>query len=231
MDKLIELQCRGESNKDKTNFLYQRDKVFLMDNHRMAAWCWAQCIDKNFKYTIIHIDKHYDTLGTDTDYLIRRIGTDLNLLTLNKYNDLECNLGLGPRKVITWDNYIPIFHYYNSDSIIKYLFFTHGIGTIPIFFKNWITEKSITDLIEKSPISFCDSANKLIINVDIDFFFVDNSRFLSDKATMKIIDSIMSLVDDPKNILTIALSPECCGSWNKSEKFISRYFGKYGIEL
>jgi hypothetical protein len=51
----------------------------------------------------------------------------------------------------------------------------------------------------------------------------------SEYAIERIIDALIKLVNDKKNILTIALSPECCGGWGNSLEFIRKYFAKYGI--
>jgi len=232
MEKLIPIKKRGRSNKDNTNFLYKKGNTFLMDNHRMAAWCWANCLNTDYKYTIIHIDKHYDALGCDIDLLTSRIPNDFKTLSLKDYDELIYNRGFGPSKVFAWDNYIPIFHHFYSYLITNYKFYTHNIGTIAAYMKDCITHYSVYDLIENFPCCSEGITDKLIINVDIDYFFVESlgySRFLSERVTRKIIDSIMKLADDPKNILTIALSPECCGNWGKSERFVKKYFSKYDI--
>lgn len=234
MEKLMPLKERGCSFAFNTNFLYKKDNVYLMDNHRMAAWCWAASFDPNAKYTIIHIDKHYDTLGSNLSLLTSAIGRDIKSLSLKEYNKLEFNCGLGPYKVFKWDNYIPLFHHFYADSIIEYLFFTHDVGTIPEYLKKHIQHLSVHKLIEYFPSMFIDYTDRLIINVDIDYFFVESSNFsnyLSDNATKKIVRSIMNLADDPRNIVTIALSPDCCGGWDKAEKFIAKYFSSYGINI
>lgn len=34
-----------ESGRTKANFLYNKDKVYVMDNHLCATWCWLQKVD------------------------------------------------------------------------------------------------------------------------------------------------------------------------------------------
>lgn len=42
--------------------LWQNGKVYVMDNHLSAAWCWLQSCDPQKKYNFMHIDRHYDML-------------------------------------------------------------------------------------------------------------------------------------------------------------------------
>ena len=42
--------------------LWQNDNVYVMDNHRDAAWCWLQQCMKEEQYNFMYIDQHYDLL-------------------------------------------------------------------------------------------------------------------------------------------------------------------------
>lgn len=44
--------------------LWQNDKVYVMDNHRDAAWCWLQKCQTEERYNFMHIDQHYDLLDS-----------------------------------------------------------------------------------------------------------------------------------------------------------------------
>ena len=58
--------------------LWQNDKVYVMDNHRDAAWCWLQQCKDEEKYNFMHIDRHYD-MGDyykDEDFRTGRIARD-----------------------------------------------------------------------------------------------------------------------------------------------------------
>ena len=43
-------------------FLWQSEKVFVMDNHMAALWGWLQVCNPQEKYNFMHIDRHYDML-------------------------------------------------------------------------------------------------------------------------------------------------------------------------
>lgn len=47
--------------------LWQNEKVYVMDNHLSAAWCWLQSCDPEKKYNFMHIDRHYDMLECFND--------------------------------------------------------------------------------------------------------------------------------------------------------------------
>jgi len=206
-----------------------------MDNHKMAAWCWADLLDTEEKYTIVHIDKHYDTLDSLLEQWVNPIKDGLKCLTYNEYDTIEFQKNKFERyKIFRWDNYISIFHYFYSKQISQYIFYTHNFGDIPDYLKKQITHCPSHNLMNNFYESFSEYENKLIINLDIDYFFCENPKYFilfSDYAIKKLIKDIMKLVNDKKNILTISLSPECCGGWDNSLNFIKKYFSEYNIEI
>lgn len=235
MEKLIDNNPKKGSFCFETNILYRKENIYLMDNHRMAAWCWANHIDDNKKYTIIHIDKHFDTLGNQIDLWTNSIKSGLKELSFQEYNNIEYQKNKFEKyKVFSWDNYIPIFHHYYSNLVKEYVFYTHNQGSIPKNLEKHITHCTSYNLINNLFAYFSESDDRLIINLDIDYFFCDNPTyfiFFSDYAIERIIEDIMRLVDNKKNILTIALSPECCGGWENSLEFMRKYFSKYEIKI
>lgn len=235
MVKLITLKNKNPSYAYNTNLLYQKDNIFLMDNHRMAAWCWANKLENNSKYTIVHIDKHYDTLGNQMEDWTSQLPSGIKGLDYNEYDKLEYHKDKYEKyRVFRWDNYIPLFHYYHSESIIDYMFFTQKKGSIPENLQSLITHYSFFNLINDFPDYFKKYTDNLIINLDLDYFFSNNPRYLqlfSDSIIQKIIQTIMTMMKNKDNILTISISPECCGGWTKSLNFLDRYFKEYGIKI
>ncbi len=206
-----------------------------MDNHRMAAWCWANHID-NYeieKYTIIHIDRHNDTVANEMEQWTSSLKNGLKGLSLNEYDNIEYQKNKHNKyKVFKWNNYIPLFHHYYSNQINRYIFFTNTNEKTPDFLNNFVEHCPACNLFNSLRICFGNSKESFIINLDIDFFFIDNPRYkilYSDSVIKKLIKDIMELMKNDKNILTIALSPECCGGWANSLKFMKKYFSKYDI--
>lgn len=233
MDKLIDKKPRNGSFCFDTNLLYKKENIYVMDNHRTAAWCWVNHIDENEKYTIIHIDKHYDTLGNQIEAWTKPIKNGLKNLSLDEYDNIEYQKDKFERyKIFRWDNYIPIFHYYYSNQITEYVFYTHNRGSIPDILNKHITHCPAYNLFNCFYDYYAKSAEKLIINLDIDYFFYDNPHYnllFSESAIINLIEDIMTLVKNKKNLLTIALSPECCGGWENSLEFTKKYLYKYNI--
>src|SRR4051812_42334401 len=46
------------------NFLWWQKNVYIMDNHRAAAWCWDRHLDVALgsQLHLFHVDQHDDTL-------------------------------------------------------------------------------------------------------------------------------------------------------------------------
>lgn len=233
MEKLIDRKARNGSFCFDTNLLYKKENVYVMDNHRTAAWCWANYIRENDKYTIIHIDKHYDTLGNQIKEWTEPIENGLKSLSLDEFDNIQYQKSkFDIYKVFRWDNYIPLFHHYYSDQINKYIFYTHNRGDIPEELNKHITHCPSYSLFNDFFKCYADSGEKLIINLDIDYFFYESPHYqllFSDYAIEKLIEGIMTLIKDKRNILTIALSPNCCGGWKNSLEFMKKYFTKYDI--
>jgi len=89
MEKLIDKYPRSGSFCFDNDIFYKRENVYLMDNHPMAAWCWANHIDEKETYTIIHIDKHFDTLGNQLKEWTNPIKKGLKFLSLDEYDNIE----------------------------------------------------------------------------------------------------------------------------------------------
>jgi hypothetical protein len=44
--------------------LWKNEKIYVMDNHLSAIWCWLQSCDPKAEYNFMHIDMHYDLLSS-----------------------------------------------------------------------------------------------------------------------------------------------------------------------
>lgn len=231
MEKIIPFKGENWSHALKTNLLLREGNTYLMDNHRMAAWCWAQHIDFTQQYTIVHIDKHYDTsTHNQLDIYCQNIKGDLHELSAAEYDEMSyeyCKNEWSP--IFRWDNYIPIFHNLYNRNIKEYLFFTQNSGMFWKELEKITGQYSPFNLINDFPDYFEDSKNNLIINLDIDYFFSDYPDYevvFTNTIIAKIFNNINKLIEVNVSVLTIALSPECCGGWENSINFI-RKFGKY----
>lgn len=206
--------------------------MFVMDNHRSAAWCWLQACHPEQEYNFMHIDRHYDLLDCFED-------RDLQPLFSNSkipFADF-CNLSRsdGEFRVFRWDNYIMASSIINPGWFHTNIFLTHKEGDKEC---SW-GHKSLM-IREEDPLSieWCmqqfigepsrdldgfegeDYRNSWIVNLDLDFFFSGNShiQLFSDDLIRQIAEILQRNLSNIA-VLTIALSPDCLGGKDHKERW------------
>ena len=201
------------------NFLWKRDNVYIMDNHRVAMWCWLQEIKTEEKYDLFHLDRHFDTLYSNIETWLKDL-PDLNKITLDEYlnfNEKNSNV-----PIIRYDNYLSIFLEKYPFLLNDCWFSTYNEGDKP----KWNNMQAPPP--KSLPGSFeywlDQSPNKWIINLDIDLFFCDDGgdsqiQMHSD-IFIKSIGEVLKRQKDKDKIavITIALSPEWSGGWEKAKR-------------
>lgn len=225
MSFLIPLVTRGESASSTDNVLYNKGNIFVMDNHRLALWCWFQKINKNQRYNLFHIDAHPDM----SESALKDFNHDLWSLSLLDYRTAwqpDINSPL-----FRWDNYLEIFLKKYPESLGLAVSATHQLGST----KSLSEEVKCFDLVARLSEIFSGKKyiNDLpwIVNLDLDYFFSaqpEKLQLFSDEYIESISKSLqLGLESGLISVLTIALSPECCGSWEKAESMLL----KFGIGL
>lgn len=216
--QLEELSISGYKN---VNFLYNKDKFFISDNHLTATWCWLQKIDTNKKYNFFHIDRHYDLLLKPNVIQSEVISKGINLqnISFSEYEDLKFeHIGGRTTPIFRFDNYIGNLITIYPNLIDKAFFATHKDGSV---IKDFITyEVEICEL--TSNISYWINninENKWILNLDIDYFFNKDrdsyQQILTDEYIILLCNEIIKCLNNIE-VVTIALSPEFCGGWDKT---------------
>ena len=239
MKNLIEFKGKNTSWYKYLNLLQQEHKIYVMDNHNAALWCWMQRIDLSRKYNILHIDKHFDTGASHIEDWLMSIPKSIKEMSIEEYLDLRY-INQNTRKeteVMRWDNYFPIFHHICIDNINCYHFFTHRDGTMYDKMVSKLDEYPIPGLFNLTnylfDVEFTGNYN-WIVNIDLDYFYqkIDDTdltiKFISDEAIEFFMNQLKKYLDNRIDVLTIALSPECCGGWNNSLNlmhFISKALG------
>ncbi|MCP1996319.1 UPF0489 family protein [Flavobacterium sp. HSC-61S13] len=211
----------AESMIENVNFLFQQDKIYIMDNHLCAAWCWLNEIEEVENNNLIHIDRHYDLLNhpSTVNETIIQPGIDLRELTYQEYEGLYIENQHGERsKTFRWDNYIlnlrEVYNNYYGTTI----FSTFDFGNHePEFIKEEISFvdflNNIDDYINQ------DSEQNWILNVDIDYFFntLNSTRVqVFSNEFIRLFAEKINSVMDKLTVITFCLSPECCGGWVNS---------------
>lgn len=216
-----------ESKQFGLNLLWQKENVnvFIMDNHLAAGWAWMNHLDETKSYNFFHVDRHADLCcGKAEQKRLNEIISELPF-SIQQYTGYTFDNGISTpeppyNKVFSWNNYIKQtqclfpewFHvsYFACRGDVKDpdtrlpLNITYCPKPFELY-KNiefWVT---------------CLEANrKWIFNLDLDYFFDDEyMRIFSDEYILAFAEDLKKAMDNIA-ILTIAMSPECCGSWENA---------------
>lgn len=222
MNSLIPLVKKGNSKDIDDNFLIEvESKIYLMDNHRLALWCWFQKLKLTEKYNFIHIDAHPD-LSESALTFYNREKNPIENMSLDEYRSIiqpDINIPL-----FRWDNYIQVLtkiypELLNSNYTYS---FTHKLGsqkTLSIDLAPIFLLKELEEIFSQK--RYVNQSN-WVVNLDLDYFYTSQPHKLMmfDKAYIEKIGEYLRLGLDSNliSVLTIAFSPECCGSWEKAEE-------------
>ena len=211
-----------ESFFQNVNFLYKEKNIYVMDNHLCAAWAWLQELDVNSSHKLFHIDRHHD-LSVDKTR-IKELVLDKNIslpdLTFEDFCALSYKLDYSDYdyKLFQWDNYIrnisTIYPNFYEETIFS---FYDRAGVCEEFIVNEVSFDLLPD-----NISYWinrEAASSWILNLDIDYFFMDlgnnTTEVFTDGYIISVAESIKRALDNI-DVVTICLSPECCGGWQNS---------------
>jgi hypothetical protein len=216
---------RLKSMNQDLNFLAKQGNIYIMDNHLAAFWCWCQELDALETISLLHIDRHHD------------VGEALVKLGFHQYKNTSfTKLSIHQAIALTvnnlpffqWDNYIRLYNAFFPYSITNINFVT--MQKLPsdyrhhkrIGLKEWIKDNSWLP----------PNALPTIINLDIDVFFTNgrHKRVLSNQQFREFAIKLSKLINHAK-VVTIALSPECCGGWDNSIEVCKKLLDLLQIEF
>jgi hypothetical protein len=211
----------GQSMHDNVNLLYNENKIYIMDNHLAASWCWLQKVDIADSHYYLHIDRHYDLLGSNNiiqTHLIDK-GVKLHELSFPEYLDLK-QLGSNNAtfKLFRWDNYVLNLHYAYPTLFNEAYFATHKDGTLH---EGFVTrEVDFLELLLEIDYWIEERQDKgWILNLDLDYFYghVNDKKIqiIDDQYIEQLAINIRKIISKVK-VFTICLSPECCGGWQNA---------------
>ena len=223
-----------ESNIDKLNFLYKEDNIYVMDNHLAAGWSWLQELMPGESYNFFHIDRHADMLCNapiDKYSFIK----DNPHLPLDEYTNLEFKNVDFVYKVFQWDNYIKQINYLFPNWFTQCYFATHD----HVVDNHPKETKIMTICYQPDPFELYnnidywlkDKGNKWIFNFDLDYFFDDNGMRLFTDDYIRAMTRNLKQGMEHVAVLTIALSPECCGSWDNAIRIMNIVAEELELEL
>ncbi|WP_312922126.1 hypothetical protein [Empedobacter brevis] len=205
-----------------------------MDNHLCAAWCWATYLDLTNKYKFIHIDRHYDMILYDEEINEEIISNniDISKLSFEDFYDIQhprVKTEIFKSPLFRYENFILGFNKLFPNTFIDNIFITKKLGCIDI--DDFITQETTIDIFI-SQFNWWSESNKIVLDIDIDFFFLDYPiiQMYSDELIIKFIDKIIDNWDNI-DIITIALSPECCKNWSNAIKVFDIFNNKLDLGL
>ena len=188
------------------------------------------------RYNFLHIDRHND-LGTNTPFDVYRHIKHNQHLSIDEYTGLYWipEGGIFQQKAFSWDNYITQCLYLFPQWFQEAAFSTRtflgrserekflgaeirGFSTTELL--NYIDNniyveediKQLNEMIGKK-------STKWIINLDLDYFYESNDDGFFQLLTDDYISMLackMRNIREHIQVLTIALSPECCRNWDNS---------------
>lgn len=222
MDEIIPIPANYRerySGAQTLNFLLKNSQAYVMDNHLAAGWCWMQELVADQAYCFYHIDQHSDLCdgGPLDRYVHLRDNPHLNL---EEYTGLEYEDDLGAHKVIRWDTYIKQLQHLFPNWFSKSKFACSDVTPNP----EQIEGFTLNATKNISPFYIHDNVDhwirneetESILNLDLDYFFdSEGMRIFSDDYILKLATNINNAMDRIA-VLTIALSPECCGGWENA---------------
>lgn len=223
---LVHFKGRNDSYACHLNFLWRSGSLYVMDNHRAAAWCWLQHSEPEGNATVLHIDAHYDTAGAGGRSSENQPPTAS--LGLREYLDASFIDAGHSICVYRWDNYISLLRHHHPRFGSEWAFATHRIGPPPDFAYTDVRPGALVDTLG----ALIASRSRFILNLDLDYFKSSKGDRFAPKARSQLFEHIAELVrQDQLLVFTVCLSPECCGGWASSEELLRELMITIGIDF
>jgi hypothetical protein len=224
----IPLKKKEFSGSENCSFLFQHNNIFVMDNHRLALWCWQYYLNsinqKDNKFNFFHLDAHEDAKVD----LSPSCWDEIQNISLQDYMSEKSDVGNYLK--YRWDNYLPVFVHENQPLIRKSVFVTHQVGLLGFAHQRI----SSYGLLQEFPKLFVDEL-QWIINLDLDYFYPKELKenLLFDTQWIKTFFRQIKKQYDQGDIalITVALSPECCGSWENAEQVCSLFSEVFNVKV
>lgn len=227
---IVPFAGRGETGVFGQNFIWRSGNLFVMDNHRAAAWCWSQCVDISNLHALVHIDRHNDTLQSQLETWLELLPAGIPA-TIEDYLGLTQDIGFGiDPPVFRWDNYLSIYLALAGEKVGAAYFATHREGDDPNHHN--VSQIEPDNLAQRLRSLVVDEANPLILNLDLDYFFgLDETgekavRILDDEYFDEVASAIALLDRAGKlSVITVALTAteDLTDGWGPAEELAQRF--------
>lgn len=222
---LINWEERGPSGPVNDSFLWHCNNLYIMDNHRLALWCWWQHLDRSPNgWNFLHIDRHYDAMWQAEHIWVNHQQLhrqDLDAFREAKFRDAGTEMNLH-----RWDVMTGALKRLDGEKIHNWVFATADEGSrleIPGLesLDPWQLQRHLKFMAESSHEDL-----PTIVDVDIDYFTYQgrDGRFGRVFSDQYISDLGLALFEGLQShrfgIVTVALSPTTTGSWQLAEELL-----------
>ena len=220
---------RSYSGPLHVNLLAQFKNIYLMDNHRMALWCWAKHVNGSSPFSLFHLDAHYDC---DPEAVARiDKATSWQSIAQSSPQEFMSIEGTDQGPLVKWDNYLPLFFKLHEIQSHKKILTTHKIGISTESDREiepWDLARDLDKLLQNSNVPW-------IINLDFDYFYArthKRSPLFAHDWIKRIFDIVyMNWADQRVAVITVALSPECCGGWDQATEILNIFSKVFSLPL
>jgi hypothetical protein len=232
---LIPWNDRGRSGPTHDTFLWHTDHLYVMDNHRLALWCWWQHLNKGTRnMDFLHIDRHYDALWDKARPWLKHY-KPIHRSSLKDFREAtfrieEDDLDL---QLYRWDTIVSALLTLDEDKIHDWIFATEEEGMAPAITTRKYKSPSELPAMLRSTAPVNDEGYPLIVDIDIDYFthLEDDGSYkqlFSDKYIHELGTALCEGLSDGRfEVVTIALSPTTTGSWQLAEQLCWSLLDKF----
>lgn len=238
------LSERPKSPEYGVGFVWQSGRLYVMDNHRVALWCWWRHLTQARGWQLLHIDRHTDTLSSQLDIWVREVEKlrrryGHNSVPLDVYLNLSYKCGGVNPPVIRWDNYLSIFLSMHNKQLVRVVFATAGEGDEPAFGGLNLEKLNPREALRLAELIGSESEHSTeppwLVNVDLDYFTAEDFRgrmhhLFSDANIVELGHALASGLRKHRiGCATVALSPVTTGGWQRATDLMHRFLSPWGM--
>jgi hypothetical protein len=225
---IIPFKGRGHTGVYRQNLLWRSGNLFVMDNHRAAAWCWIHAMPNPGDHLLVHIDRHNDTLRSQLREWMVALPNGIPTEIADYLSATYPSPFSGTSQLFRWDNYLSIYLELVGGRIPELLLATHGEGDRPNHPK--IIDLSPTDLLTSLESRVAKRGLPAILNLDLDYFFEpgldEEAVRLLDDHYVDALASVIARLDASGHlpVITIALTAtdDLTAGWQPVEEIAQR---------
>lgn len=224
---LIPWTARGPSGAVTDNLLWRHERLYVMDNHRLALWCWWQHLEASRRWTYVHVDRHYDALWLRFNPW-KSDATAEHRHSLEAFRKARTSDGDDTFELYRWDTITSALWCLHGDMIGEVVLATADEGDNPqlprsVHVRPWSLPGYLAHLAAADQ----EDGPPCIVDVDVDYFAwhdLDGAygQVFSDVYIRDLGRSLKAGLDSGQfGVVTVALSPSTTGSWLLAEHVLS----------